>query len=229
MTSRIRESHRWVFMCFWSRDLSVSKLFIFWEVYVNFETAFISWTNFTNLEQRHKWTLLGNFQDRECLCQIPLRPSVSLCYIQIHTHTPSGPTFRKVYLCNTLSFLANAKCFPSWWNKKKFCNNGPEFFCSAGINNCPTFWVSKLKLIKLLLCSGQNEYLISITIQVVWLYFGYIYFESGLRWRSRYSDWLRLDGPGIEYRWGRFSAPVQTGPESNPASCTMGIVSLSRG
>jgi hypothetical protein len=31
-----------------------------------------------------------------------------------------------------------------------------------------------------------------------------------------------LDGPGIESRWGaRFSAPVQTGPGENPASCTM--------
>ena len=32
-----------------------------------------------------------------------------------------------------------------------------------------------------------------------------------------------LDGPGIEFRWGaRFSAPVQTGPEAHPTSCTMG-------
>jgi hypothetical protein len=38
-----------------------------------------------------------------------------------------------------------------------------------------------------------------------------------------------LDGPGIESRWGaRFSAPVQTGPEVHPASCTMGTGS-SRG
>jgi hypothetical protein len=33
----------------------------------------------------------------------------------------------------------------------------------------------------------------------------------------------RLDGPAMEFRWGvRFSAPVQTGPGSHPASCTMG-------
>jgi hypothetical protein len=33
----------------------------------------------------------------------------------------------------------------------------------------------------------------------------------------------RLDGPGIESRWGtRFSAPVQTGPRAHPASYTMG-------
>ena len=31
-----------------------------------------------------------------------------------------------------------------------------------------------------------------------------------------------LGGQGIESRWGaRFSAPVQTGPEAHPASCTM--------
>ena len=37
-----------------------------------------------------------------------------------------------------------------------------------------------------------------------------------------------LDGPGIEYRWGRrFSVPVQTGPRDHPASCTMGTGSVS--
>ena len=37
----------------------------------------------------------------------------------------------------------------------------------------------------------------------------------------------RLDGPGIESRWGaRFSAPVQTGPGAHPASCTMGTGSF---
>jgi len=33
----------------------------------------------------------------------------------------------------------------------------------------------------------------------------------------------RLDGPGIESQLGaRFSAPVETGPEAHPASCTVG-------
>ena len=37
-----------------------------------------------------------------------------------------------------------------------------------------------------------------------------------------------LDGPGIESRLGgaRFSAPVQTGPGTHPASCTMGTRSF---
>ena len=36
-----------------------------------------------------------------------------------------------------------------------------------------------------------------------------------------------LDGPGIESRWGaRFSVPVQTGPGTHPASCTMGTGSF---
>ena len=39
-----------------------------------------------------------------------------------------------------------------------------------------------------------------------------------------------LDDPGIESRLGggeaRFSAPVQTGPEAHPASCTMGTGSF---
>jgi len=38
----------------------------------------------------------------------------------------------------------------------------------------------------------------------------------------------RLDGPGIESRWGaRFSAPVQTGPGTHPFFCTMGTRSFS--
>ena len=37
----------------------------------------------------------------------------------------------------------------------------------------------------------------------------------------------RLDGLGIESRWGaRFSASVQTGPRAHPASCTMGTRSF---
>jgi len=38
----------------------------------------------------------------------------------------------------------------------------------------------------------------------------------------------RLDGPGIESRWGgaRFSTPVQTGSEAHPASYTMGTGSF---
>jgi len=37
-----------------------------------------------------------------------------------------------------------------------------------------------------------------------------------------------LNGPGIEFRWGgaRFSAPVQTGPGTHPASFTMGTWSF---
>jgi len=36
-----------------------------------------------------------------------------------------------------------------------------------------------------------------------------------------------LDGAGIESQWGaRFSAPVQTGREAHPASCTIGTGSF---
>jgi hypothetical protein len=30
-----------------------------------------------------------------------------------------------------------------------------------------------------------------------------------------------LEGPGIESRWARFSAPIQAGPGAHPDSCTM--------
>ena len=36
------------------------------------------------------------------------------------------------------------------------------------------------------------------------------------------------DGPGFELRWGRFSGPIQIGPEAHPASCTMCNGSLYR-
>ena len=40
----------------------------------------------------------------------------------------------------------------------------------------------------------------------------------------------RLDGPGIEFRWGAiFSVTVQTGPEAHTAACTMGTWYLSQG
>ena len=36
-----------------------------------------------------------------------------------------------------------------------------------------------------------------------------------------------LECPGVECRWGRyFFAPVQTGPEAHPASCTVGTWSF---
>ena len=35
-----------------------------------------------------------------------------------------------------------------------------------------------------------------------------------------------LEGPGIESRWGRYFAPVQTGTEAHPDSCKMGTGSL---
>ena len=46
--------------------------------------------------------------------------------------------------------------------------------------------------------------------------------DSSFRIATRY----RLVGPGIESWWGegaRLAAPVQTGPEAQPTSCTMGI------
>jgi hypothetical protein len=52
----------------------------------------------------------------------------------------------------------------------------------------------------------------------------------GLRWRSRYSDLLRVGRSGdlipVE---ARYSAPVKTSPGAHPASCKMGTGSLYRG
>ena len=51
-----------------------------------------------------------------------------------------------------------------------------------------------------------------------------------LIFRARLLCWVgSMDGPGIESRWGaRFSLPVQSGPRSHPASCTMHTGFLSR-
>jgi len=40
---------------------------------------------------------------------------------------------------------------------------------------------------------------------------------------GRYSDWLRAGRSGDRIPlWARYFAPVQTGPEAHPSSCTMG-------
>ena len=44
---------------------------------------------------------------------------------------------------------------------------------------------------------------------------------------SRYSDWLQAGWSGARIPVeARFSAPVQTGPRTHPASCTMGTRSF---
>ena len=67
-------------------------------------------------------------------------------------------------------------------------------------------------------CNGSTLRKITFTFQKLW---------AGVA-VSRYSDSQRA-GRGVESWWGaRFSAPIQTGPGTHPASYTMGTGSLSR-
>ena len=69
--------------------------------------------------------------------------------------------------------------------------------------------------------------MIILVITFVQGIYNYIPETSGLGSVVGIATSYGLDGPGIESRWGRdFSTPVQTGPEANPASCTMGTGSF---
>jgi DNA-binding transcriptional LysR family regulator len=57
-----------------------------------------------------------------------------------------------------------------------------------------------------------------ITIQ---LYISSVPFSMSIRLTD-----YGLDGPGIESRWAKFFAPVQTDPGAHPASCTRGTGSF---
>jgi len=50
--------------------------------------------------------------------------------------------------------------------------------------------------------------------------------KSKFQFHSYYMIWVRVifraGRSGIEFRWGRDFPPVQTGPESHPASCKKG-------
>jgi len=56
----------------------------------------------------------------------------------------------------------------------------------------------------------------------MWYIFCFVGRGSSVSTATRYG----LGGPAIEYQWGRFSAPVQTGPVAHPASYTMGTRSF---
>ena len=58
-------------------------------------------------------------------------------------------------------------------------------------------------------------------------YFKCYYLSVGRESVVSLATCYRLDGPGIEFRWGvRFSAPVQTSHGAHPASYTMGTGSF---
>jgi len=72
-----------------------------------------------------------------------------------------------------------------------------------------------------------------VILKMLWCVYWFILTDTLIiRWRPDrvvgVATGYELDGPGIESRWGaRFSALVQAGPGTHPASCTMGTGSFS--
>jgi hypothetical protein len=70
---------------------------------------------------------------------------------------------------------------------------------------------------------GTPNYILKYLIEIFVYFVGYILWNCGPGSSVGMATDYGLDGPGIESRWGAiFSAPVQTGPGTHPASYTMG-------
>jgi hypothetical protein len=75
--------------------------------------------------------------------------------------------------------------------------------------------------------SAMKQRVFVRTRELVTVFFWYVGSRVGRESPVGIATCCDLDGPGIESWWGaRFSAAVQTGPGSHPASCTMGTGSL---
>jgi len=89
-------------------------------------------------------------------------------------------------------------------------------------------WICRSRMLRTLLCRCT----LLPTAQLYDTKYSYCFlirYGPGSVPRSRYSDWLRAGRSGDRIPVGaRFSAPVQTGTGTHPASCTMGNESFPR-
>ena len=109
-----------------------------------------------------------------------------------------------------------------------YCNTSLHFTTLLrSLENLWTFVLgSRIIYRRLVICFASKIYVHSTGDLHVW-YNDPPSTQNGAGWLSWYSDSLRAGRFGIDSRWGaRFSAPVQTGHEAHPASCTMGTGSF---
>jgi hypothetical protein len=136
------------------------------------------------------------------------------------THRPSSGAQKIVIAASDFTYVYGCR-LPLWWLSHRSGNRQPKTYVK------PDAAITVFELLMMGGVSSETCWAIKkhwnnkfyYTVATCWFFLWDLYYDAWIHIYCRY-------GLGIETRWGRFSAPVQTGPEAHPASYTMGTWSF---